>query len=937
MKRVYSLLLIFLLMLSSVFPAVPSVAATTEDDNVYADGEYDLPFEVWQADKDEKSVADGYLEKPAKVIIEDGEYTIQATLKNDSWWQYFQTESGGSITNVEELSKDEAADTSLVQFKVDDLDEVLDSKIHVIVTGIPGLDYDNKYDIRFNFDTNDLPLAEDTDPEEEPTEPEDPKDPVDPEQPEESEDPEEGEEDTNQPEEPETPEEEPVDPEQPDEDSEETPEDAEEDTDQPEILEIADGDYTIGFEALHAEEDKASGMARYIDPIADLSVKDGKTFLTVTLTDHETVTGFQVDRNGELVEPIEENINEEANTRAITYELDELLSAMKAQVQYTVGAHNGDQPLRLAFDYDSLQEKQSDNLDVTYQDGEYDLPFEVWQADKDEISVADDYLDKPATLTVEDGKYTIEATLKNSSWWQYFKVASGEDFIDVTEVSKDAANDTKVVQFEVDDLGESLNAKVHIIVTGIPGFVYDNKYDIRFSFDPSDIPLAEETDPGVDPEEPGEDPEDPKEDPEEPGEDPEDPKEDPEEPGEDPEDPKEDPKETEKDPENTDTVATYKDGEYDLPFEVWQANKDEISVADGYLEKPAKLIVEDGKYTVQTTLKNSSWWQYFKVSSGNEFIDVTEVSKNDAADTKVVQFEVDDIDAILDAKVHIIVTDIPGLDYDNKYDIRFNFDTSDIPLNEGKARPDPKEDPKPNPNPSNPTPIPGNGSGKGSDKKSQKICEDGEYDLPFEVLHADKDQVSVADEYFEKPAKLIVKDGKFTVETTLKNSSWWQSFQVASNDGFVDVTEISKNNAEDTSVVQFNVQNLNEILNGKVHIIVTGIPGFEYDNKYDIRFNFDPSDIPLENCLPGKNGTNDDENTGKQVEDKKDDGNKDGDDLDFDRDADGSLTKSDNQQGKGDNINHKTADTSKVILFVLLLVGSMVPLVIKFRKGLSLH
>src|SRR5690625_818895 len=933
MKRVYSLLLIFLLMLSSVFPAVPSVAATTEDDNVYADGEYDLPFEVWQADKDEKSVADGYLEKPAKVIIEDGEYTIQATLKNDSWWQYFQTESGGSFTNVEELSKDEAADTSLVQFKVDDLDEVLDSKIHVIVTGIPGLDYDNKYDIRFNFDTNDLPLAEDTDPEEEPTEPEDPKDPVDPEQPDESEDPEEGEEDTDQPEEPETPEEEPVDPEQPDEDSEETPEDAEEDTDQPEVLEIADGDYTIGFEALHAEEDKASGMARYIEPIADLSVKDGKTFLTVTLTDHETVTGFQVDRNGELVEPTEEEVNEEENTRAVTYELDELHSAMKAQVQYTVGAHNGDQPLRLEFDYDSLQEKQSDNSDATYQDGEYDLPFEVWQADKDEISVADDYLDKPATLTVEDGKYTIEATLKNSSWWQYFKVASGEDFIDVTEVSKDEANDTKVVQFEVDDLGEILNAKVHIIVTGIPGFVYDNKYDIRFSFDPSDIPLAEETDPGVDPEEPGEDPEDPKEDPVEPGVDPEDPK-------EDPEDPKDDPKETEKDPENADTVATYKDGEYDLPFEVWQANKDEISVADGYLEKPAKLIVEDGKYTVQITLKNSSWWQYFKVASGNEFIDVTEVSKDEANDTKVVQFEVDDIDAILDAKVHIIVTGIPGLDYDNKYDIRFNFDTSDIPLNEGKIRPDPKEDPKPkpNPNPSNPTPTPGNGSGKSLDNKSEKICEDGEYDLPFEVLHADKDQTSVADEYFEKPAKLIVKDGKFTVETTLKNSSWWQSFQVASNDGFVDVTEISKNNAEDTSVVQFNVQNLNEILNGKVHIIVTGIPGFEYDNKYDIRFNFDPSEIPLENCLPGKNGTNDDDkNTGIQVVDKKDDGNKDVDDLDFDRDADGSLTKSDNQQGKGDNINPKTADTSKVIVFVLLLVGSMVPLVIKFRKGLSLH
>src|SRR5690625_553293 len=218
-----------------------------------------------------------------------------------------------------------------------------------------------------------------------------------------------------------------------------------------------------------------------------------------------------------------------------------------------------------------------------------------------------------------------------------------------------------------------------------------------------------------------------------------------------------------------------------------------------------------------------------------------------------------------------------------------------------------------------------------------KVYADGEYELPFEVWQADKDEISVADGYLEKPATLTIKDGKYTVEATLKNSSWWQYFKVASGDEFIDVTEVSKNEEEDTVVVQFEVDDIDEILDAKVHIIVTGIPGFEYDNKYDIRFNFDPSEIPLENCLPGKNGTNDDENIGKQVVDKKDDGNKDVDDLDFDRDADGSLTKSDNQQGKGDNINPKTADTSKVILFVLLLVGSMVPLVIKFRKGLSLH
>src|SRR5690625_258745 len=63
-----------------------------------------------------------------------------------------------------------------------------------------------------------------------------------------------------------------------------------------EVLEIADGDYTIEFAALHAEEDKASAMARYISDTANLSVKGSKTFLTLTVTDHKTVTGFQVEK-----------------------------------------------------------------------------------------------------------------------------------------------------------------------------------------------------------------------------------------------------------------------------------------------------------------------------------------------------------------------------------------------------------------------------------------------------------------------------------------------------------------------------------------------------------------------------------------------------------------------------------------------------------------
>src|SRR5690625_224250 len=166
MKRYFSFILIFLLVFSTILPSVHTVSAASEGDiaKVYADGEYELPFEVWQADKDEISVADGYLEKPATLTIKDGKYTVEATLKNSSWWQYFKVASGDEFIDVTEVSKNEEEDTVVVQFEVDDIDEILDAKVHIIVTGIPGFEYDNKYDIRFNFDTSDIPLASEEQP-----------------------------------------------------------------------------------------------------------------------------------------------------------------------------------------------------------------------------------------------------------------------------------------------------------------------------------------------------------------------------------------------------------------------------------------------------------------------------------------------------------------------------------------------------------------------------------------------------------------------------------------------------------------------------------------------------------------------------------------------------------------------------------------------------
>ncbi len=1145
MKRFIKVALAFMLILMTILPVIqPQTALAADNTQKYADGEYDLPFEVWQADKDEVSVADGYLEKPAKLIVENGEYTVEATLKNDSWWQYFKTETSDGFNDVKKIGTGTSPDTSVVQFKVQDIDEILNAKVHIIVTGIPGFVYDNKYDIRFRFDASDIPLAPEPEPEPE-----------------------------------------------------------------LEIIDFEDSDYTIEFEALHAEEDKASAMAKYLDNPALLTVKDGKVNLTLAINDHKTVTGLQVEKNGELVEEVSAKPDEEKNTRAVTFELDNITTVMKAQVQYSAPMgggkfHHGDQPLRLVFDKNSLEAIVVEEPEEALT-GQYDLPFIVWQADKDEKSVADGYLEKPAKLSIEDGEYIVRATLKNSSWWQYFKTeTTSGNFVDVETISENPETDTSVVQFKVQDINEILNAKVHIIVTGIPGLDYDNKYDIRFNFDAIDIPLIPEPEPEPTPESEIIELQDgnytiglealhaTKDETsgmgryldstallavkdgktnltltltdhktvtgfqvEHTG-----------------ELVNESTKEIDEE-NNTravtfelDNIATVMKAqvqyeavmgngnlhkgdqplrlafdkesvkevvveepeeapaeEHDLPFIVWQAEKDEVSVADGYLEKPAKVTEENGEYIVQATLKNSSWWQYFKTETATgDFVDVETIREDKATDTKVVQFKVQDIDEILNAKVHIIVTGIPGFNYDNKYDIRFKFGenedssepeepeepkqpeqpeepeaelkdgeykaglkfgegiseeakavinkylgeessasifvkdgkkevklsllekqsiasfgvwdgekyvdqaidasgavtfnvdqlasnvkvkmgvqvevpTEEKPVVEGETpsenesatednpvaeeesatednpvaeeesateetvteetvteeesatkdeqateddttsednastedeltseegssteeestqedlstesdskseestkenessnekseqnetesvriaavapvyniesyefelsfdtiestnpkeeepeepkeedpkEEDPKEDPKPTdpkpetPKPENPKPV---NPGK---------YKDGEYHLPFTVLQASKNETSVAHSYLDPTALLIVKNGEYTVRTTLNNSSWWQYFKTETASGsFADVKVISKNKADDTSVVEFKVKDIDQILNAKIHVIVTGIPGFDYDNKYDIRFSFDTSSM----------------------------------------------------------------------------------------------
>ena len=95
---------------------------------------------------------------------------------------------------------------------------------------------------------------------------------------------------------------------------------------------IKDGAYTIDTNVLHATEDKASSMAGHVETPVALSVKAGKNFVTMKLTDNEQITVFQVEQDGKFVDATVVNTDEEANTRDVEFEVADLTKVINAKV-----------------------------------------------------------------------------------------------------------------------------------------------------------------------------------------------------------------------------------------------------------------------------------------------------------------------------------------------------------------------------------------------------------------------------------------------------------------------------------------------------------------------------------------------------------------------------------------------------------------------------
>lgn len=324
------------------------------------------------------------------------------------------------------------------------------------------------------------------------------------------------------------------------------------------------------------------------------------------------------------------------------------------------------------------------------------IDFVVNKDKSNEISYMDQYMVKPAKVYFENGETYVEMTLKSASYWKSFELYDESGAIAIQTVKEDHQADTKIIKFKVKPGSQSLTSKVHIVV---PAINYDNKYTTHVNFKEV-IPSAPTTqnsnqqDTGkVDSNQSTTDQkqdnanqnnEDTQQAPakdsnhEKPQ----------------TELPKQDTSKNDekqitkkevpipdkvKNPTGSNQGSTIQEkATSTLGYMVYKNGSSEISYMDQYMVKPARIVEENGKQYVELTLKSASYWKSFELFDHDKKLNVTTVSEDKSADTKIIRFEKPKDLKVLTSKVHIVV---PAINYDNHYTTRIEFDKEETSIN----------------------------------------------------------------------------------------------------------------------------------------------------------------------------------------------------------------------------------------------------------------
>ncbi|WP_339215360.1 S-layer homology domain-containing protein [Solibacillus sp. FSL W8-0372] len=240
------------------------------------------------------------------------------------------------------------------------------------------------------------------------------------------------------------------------------------------------------------------------------------------------------------------------------------------------------------------------------------------------------------------------------------------------------------------------------------------------------------------------------------------------------------------------TFDSVADGTYDIK---WDAYKDEVGnykAITSHFSPDAKLIVKDGKYSVQLTITEDSKAMV---------PDVTIAGKNvEAKDGKVI-IEIPSISDLHEASVHVVV---PAMNMDKPYPFGFAIETANLEL--------PKAEAAPAPAPVEATKMP------------VTVFKDGT-----------KEQSIMQGTYLANEVMVTSTEGGYEVDVTFPQGQWLNEFNVEGATVALKSEEtVGKNTVQ---IYTISLKDINEIYNATVDLTVDAA-GVKYDSVHKVQLQF---------------------------------------------------------------------------------------------------
>lgn len=111
--------------------------------------------------------------------------------------------------------------------------------------------------------------------------------------------------------------------------------------------------------------------------------------------------------------------------------------------------------------------------------------------------------------------------------------------------------------------------------------------------------------------------------------------------------------------------------------------------------------------------------------------------------------------------------------------------------------------------------------------------QDGTYSVNYTVYENGKDSASIANDYFDKPATVIIKNNQAQIQLQLNHSDWITEFNVGNSTQI-----IQENPSAHTRVVQFTDKDLENKLDASIKVDIEN-SSLSYHHQYKIQLGLE--------------------------------------------------------------------------------------------------